>query len=149
MCSSRGYVEISCVSTPARKGPTWSHVPWTAGPGLFCFFSVCRCSIQFARFGYRQTEMKHNKFKTNKLTTTASQDQSQKPQQEYVFSNLHVSGIPRQMEMKHQFQNRQVDNSSLDQTKSKTTGAPICSPWTVRENHSPNIQRVKTPGYTL
>ena len=28
-------------------------------------------------------------------------------------------------------------------------GAPICSPWTVRENHSPNIQRMKTPGYPL
>ena len=28
-------------------------------------------------------------------------------------------------------------------------GAPICSPWTFRENHSPSIQRVKTPGYTL
>ena len=40
--------------------------------------------------------MKHNKFKTNKLTTEASQDQSQKPQQEYVFSNLPVSGIQGQ-----------------------------------------------------
>ena len=29
------------------------------------------------------------------------------------------------------------------------SGAPICSPWTFRENHSPCIQRVKTPGYTL
>ena len=57
--------------------------------------------LQSARFGYRQTEMKHNKFKTNKLTTAASQDQSQKPQQEYVFSNLPVSGIQRQTEMKH------------------------------------------------
>ena len=28
-------------------------------------------------------------------------------------------------------------------------GAPICSPWTFRENHSPSIQRVKIPGYTL
>ena len=45
--------------------------------------------------------MKHNKFKTNKLITAASQDQSQKPQQEYVFSNLPVSGIRGQMEMKH------------------------------------------------
>ena len=45
--------------------------------------------------------MKHNKFKTNNLTTAASQDQSQKPQQEYVFSNLPVSGIQGQMEIKH------------------------------------------------
>ena len=45
--------------------------------------------------------MKHNKFKTNKLTTAASQDQSQKPQQEYVFSNLPVSGVQGQTEMKH------------------------------------------------
>ena len=78
--------------------------------------------LQSACFGYgqrdRQTEMKHNKFKTNKLTTAASQGQSQKPQQEYVFSNLPVSGIQGQTEMNH---NKQVDNSSLYQTKPKTT----------------------------
>ena len=45
--------------------------------------------------------MQHNKFKTNESTTAASQDQSQKPQLEYVFSNLHVSGIQGHMEMKH------------------------------------------------
>ena len=45
--------------------------------------------------------MKHNKFKTNKLTTAATQDQSQKPQQECVFSNLPVSGIQGQTDMKH------------------------------------------------
>ena len=44
MYSSRGCVENRCVSTPARKGPTWSHVPWTAGQGLFCFFFVRTCS---------------------------------------------------------------------------------------------------------
>ena len=97
---SRGCVENRCVSTPARKGPTWSHVPWTAGQGLFCFFSVRTCST-ICPFRYRQTEIKHNKFKTNKLTAAASQDQSQKPQQEYVFSNLPVSGIQGQTEMKH------------------------------------------------
>ena len=45
--------------------------------------------------------MKRNKFKTNKLTAAASQDQIPKPQQEYVFSNLPVSGIQGQTEMKH------------------------------------------------
>ena len=65
--------------------------------------------------------MKHNKFKTNKLATAASQDQSQKPQQEYVFSNLPVSGIQANGNEAHQIQNKQVDNSSMDQTKSKTT----------------------------
>ena len=45
--------------------------------------------------------MKHNNFKTNKLTAAASQDKSQKPQQGYVFSNLPVSGIQGQTEMKH------------------------------------------------
>ena len=30
----KGFVENS-----------WSHVPWTAGQGLFCFFSVRTCSI--------------------------------------------------------------------------------------------------------
>ena len=60
--------------------------------------------------------MKHNKFKTNKLTAAASQDQSQKPQQEYVFSNLPVSGMANGNEA-HQIQNKQVDNSSLDQSR--------------------------------
>ena len=47
--------------------------------------------------------MKHNKFNTNKVDKTAtSQHQSQIPQQEeYVFSNLPVSGIQGQTEMKH------------------------------------------------
>ena len=40
MYSSRGCVENRCVSTPARKDPTWSHVPWMAGQGLFCFCSA-------------------------------------------------------------------------------------------------------------
>ena len=67
-------------STPERKYPTWSHVPWTAGQVIFVSSLYVRV-LQSARFGYRQTERKHNKFKTNKLTTAASQDQSQKPQQ--------------------------------------------------------------------
>ena len=96
--------------------------PRTLDGGARSFFVSYLYVVQSARFGYRQTEMKHNKFKTNKETTAASQDQSQKPQQEYVFSNLPVSGIQGQTEIKHtKFQNKQVDNSSLDQTKSKTT----------------------------
>ena len=54
MYSSRGCVKNRCVSTPARKVPTWSHVLWTAGQGLFCFSSVRTCST-ICRFGYRQT----------------------------------------------------------------------------------------------
>ena len=45
--------------------------------------------------------MKHNRFKTNSSTRAAGQGQSQKPQQEYVFSDLPVSGIQGQTEMKH------------------------------------------------
>ena len=99
--SSRGCVENRCVSTPARKGPTWSHVPWTAGQGLFCFFSVRTCST-ICRFGYRQTEMKHNKFKTNKLTTAASQDQTKTTTRARVLQ-LAPFGycIQGQTEMKH------------------------------------------------
>ena len=68
---------------------------------LFLLCTYVFYNLPVSRFGYRQTEMKHNNFKTNKLTTSASQDQSQKPQQEYVFSNLPVSGIQGQTEMKH------------------------------------------------
>ena len=63
--------------------------------------------------------MKHYKFKTNKLTAAASQDQSPKPQQEYVFSNLPVSGIQGQTEMKH--------------TKFKTNKLTTAA-WTKAEN---------------
>ena len=69
-------------------------------PPLHCTLTLFY-NLPVSRFGYTQTEMKHNKFITNKLTTTASQDQSQKPQQEYVFFNLPVSGIQGQTEMKH------------------------------------------------
>ena len=100
MYSSRGCVENRCVSTPARKGPTWSHVPWAAGQDFFVSSLYVRV-LKSVRFGYRQTEVKHNKFKTNRLATAASQDQSQKPQKKYVFSNLPVSGIQGQTEMKH------------------------------------------------
>ena len=60
---------------------------------LFLLCTYVFYNLPVSRFGYRQTEMKHNKFKTNKLTTAARQDQSQKPQQECVFSNLPVLGI--------------------------------------------------------
>ena len=63
--------------------------------------------------------MKDDKFKTNKLTTAASQDQSKKPQQEYAFSNMPVSGIQGQANGNeaHQIRNKQVDNGSLDQSR--------------------------------
>ena len=64
--------------------------------------------------------MKHSKFKTNELTAAASQDQSQTPQQKYVFSNLPVSGIQRQTEMKH--------------TKFKTNKLTTAA-WTKAKNH--------------
>ena len=64
--------------------------------------------------------MKDNRFKTNKLTTAASQNQSQKPQQEYVFSNLPVSVIQGQTEMKR--------------TKLKTNKLTTAA-WTKAENH--------------
>ena len=61
--------------------------------------------------------MKHNKFKTNKLTTAAGQDQSQKPQEEYVFSNLPVSGMPGQTEMKHiKFKTNKLTTAAVPNT---------------------------------
>ena len=120
MDSSRGCIGICCVSTPARKGPTWSHVPWTAGQGFFLFLFCTYVFYNLPVSGIGKTEMKHNKFETNMLTAAASQDQSQKPQQEYVFSNLPVSGILGQTEMKH--------------TKFKTNKLTTAA-WTKAENH--------------
>ena len=82
-----------------EKAPRGATCPGRRGKVFFVSSLYVRV-LQSTRFGYRQTEMKHNKFKTNNLTTAASQDQSQKPQQEYAFSNLPVSGIQGQTEMK-------------------------------------------------
>ena len=89
---------------------------------LFLLCTYMFYNLPVSRFGYRQTEIKHNKFKTNKLTTAASQDRSQKPQQKSAcpptcpFRVYRANGNEA-----HQIQNKQVDNSSLDQTKPKTT----------------------------
>ena len=37
-------LRIAALAHLQEKGPTWSHVPWTAGQSLFCFFSVRTCS---------------------------------------------------------------------------------------------------------
>ena len=121
MYSSRGCVENRCVSTPARKGPTWSYVPWTAGQGLFLVSSLYVRVLQSARFGYRQTEMKHNI--QNKHVDNSSQP-GPKPKttsrvrvlQPARFGYTGANGNEA-----HQIQNKQVDNSSLYQTKPKTT----------------------------
>ena len=66
--------------------------------------------------------MKYNKFKTNKLTTAASQDQSQKTQQEYVFSNLPVSGIQGQTELKHaKFKTNRLTTAAIKAENHKTS----------------------------
>ena len=131
MYSSTGCVENRCVSTPARKGPRGGTCPGRRGKVFFVSSLYVRV-LQSARFGYRQTEMKHNKFKTNKLTTGASQDQSQKPLQEYVFSNLPVPGIQGQTEMKH--------------TKFKTNKLTTAA-WTKAENHRTSKKGFLWGGY--
>ena len=88
---------------------------------LFCFFSVRTCSTQSARFGYRQTEMKHNI--QNKQVDNSSQP-GPKPKtttrvrvlQPARFGYTGANGNEA-----HQIQNKQVDNSSLYQIQPKTT----------------------------
>ena len=121
MYSSRGCVENRCVSTPAKKGPTWSHVPWTAGQGLFCFFSLRTCST-ICPFRVWATGNKAQK-NQNKQVDSSSQPGS-KPKtttrvrvlQPARFGYTGASGNEAD-----QIQNKQVDNSSLYQTKPKTT----------------------------
>ena len=112
-------MRIAALAHLLEKAPRGATCPGWRGK-IFVVSSLCVCVLQSARFGCRQTEMKHNKFKTNKLTTAASQDQSQKSQQEYVFSNLPVSGIQGQTVMKH----------TEFKTNKLTTAA-----WTKAENH--------------
>ena len=94
-------MRIAALAHLQEKAPRGATCPGRRGKVFFVSSPYVVRVLQSARFGYRQTEMKHNKFKTNKLTAAASQDQSQNPQQEYVFSNLPVSGIQGQTEMKH------------------------------------------------
>ena len=91
-------MRIAALAHLQEKAPRGATCPGRRGKVFFVSSLYVRV-LQYARFGYRQTEMKHNKFKTNKLKT-ASQDQSPKPQQEYVFSNLPIPGIQGQTEMK-------------------------------------------------
>ena len=113
-------LRIAALADLQEKAPRGATCPGRRGKVFFVSSLDVRV-LQSARFGYRQTEMKHNKFKTNKLAAAAaSQDQSQKPQQEYVFSNLPVSGIQGQTEMKH--------------TKFKTNKLTTAA-WTKAENH--------------
>ena len=98
MYSSRGCVENRCVRTPARKGPTWSRVTWTAGQGLFCFFSVRPCSIICP---FRANGNEAQQIQNKQVDNSSQPGPKPKPQQEHVFSNLPVSGIQGQTEMKH------------------------------------------------
>ena len=114
-------MRIAALAHLQEKAPRGATCPGRRGKVFFVPSLYIRVQ-QYARFGYRQTEMKHNKFKTNKLTTAASQDQSQKPQQEYVFSNLPVSGIQGQTEMKHtKFKTNKLTAAAWTKAKPKTT----------------------------
>ena len=67
--------------------------------------------------------MKHNKFKTNKVTTAASQEPGPKPKtttRVRVLQPAHFGYTRANGNEAHQIQNKQVDNSSLGQTKPKT-----------------------------
>ena len=121
MYRSRGCVENRCVSTtPARKGPTWSHVPWTAGQGLF-ISSLYVLVLQSARFGYRQTEMKHN-IRNKQVDNSSEPGPKPKPTTRVRVLQPARCGYPgANGNEAHQIQNKQVDNSSLYQTKPKTT----------------------------
>ena len=103
VCTAREVaLRIAALAHLQEKAPRGAMCPLDGGARSFLFL-LCTSYVrvlQYARFVYRQTEMKHN-IQTNKLTTAASQDQSKKSQQEFVFSNLPVSGIQRQTEMKH------------------------------------------------
>ena len=89
-----------CVSTPARKGPTWSHVPWTAGQG--------RNEAQ--QIQNKQVDNSSQPGPKPKTTTRVRVLQPAR------FGYTGANGNEAR-----QIQNKQVDNSSLDQTKSKTT----------------------------
>ena len=71
---------------------------------------------------YRQTEMKHSKFKTNKLTTAASQTKAKNHNKSTCSPTCPFGYTGANGNEAHQIQNKQADNnSSLDKTKPKTT----------------------------
>ena len=121
MYSSRGCVENRCVSTPAKKGPTWSHVPWTTGKVFFVSSLYVVRVLQSARFGYKQTEMKHNI--QNKQVDNNSSQPGPKPKtttRVRVLQSARFGYTGANGNEAHQIQNKQVDNISLYQTKPKT-----------------------------
>ena len=80
VCTAREVaLRIAALVHLQEKASRGATCPGRRGKFFFCFFSVRVCVLQSARFGYRQTEMKHN------------------------------------------IQNKQVDNSSQPEPKPKTT----------------------------
>ena len=88
---------------------------------LFLLCTYMFYNLPVSRFGYRQTEIKRNKFKTNKLTTAASQTKAKHHTKSTCSPTCPFRVYRANGNEAHQIQNKQVDNSSLDQTKPKTT----------------------------
>ena len=88
---------------------------------LFLLFTYVFYNLPVSRFGYRQTEIRHNKFKTNKLTTAASQTKAKNHKKSTCSPTCPFRVYRANGNEAHQIQNKQVDSSSLDQIKPKTT----------------------------
>ena len=63
--------------------------------------------------------MRHNKFKTNKLTTATSQTKAKNTTRVRVLQPARFGYTGANGNEAHQIQNKQVDNISLDQTKAE------------------------------
>ena len=115
MYSSRGCVENRCVSTSCKKRPHMEPRALDGGSRSSLFFLCTYVFYNLPVSGIRQTEIKHNKFKTNKSTTAASHHKST-CFPTYCFGYTGANGNES-----HQIQNKQVDNSSTPGPKPKIT----------------------------
>ena len=103
-----------------EKAPRGATCPGRRGK-VFFISSLYVLVLQSARFGYRQTEMKHN-IQNKQVDNSSQPGPKPKPTTRVRVLQPTLFGYPAANGNEaHQIQHKQVDNSSLYQTKPKTT----------------------------
>ena len=115
-------MRIDALEHLQEKAPRGATCPGRQGKVFFVSSLYVVRVPQSARFGYRQTEMKHNI--QNKQVDNSSQPGPKPkttPRRVRVLQSARFGYTRANGNEAHQIQTKQVDNSSLYQTKPKTT----------------------------
>ena len=108
-------MRIAALARLQEKAPRGATCPGRRGKVFFVSSPYVRV-LQSARFGYRQTEMKHNKFKTKVDNSSQPGPKPKTTTRILVLQPARFGYTEANGNEAHQIQNKQVANSSLDQT---------------------------------